>query len=98
MYGLTLQWEDGEEDQCNENMIKDNIITTNGNECVEAKEGSSGNVIEYNVCSDQNDSESGCFGSRGDANTIRYTAIVETVLLMFTVQPTAVTGYLANTL
>ncbi|CAN0521320.1 unnamed protein product, partial [Laminaria digitata] len=38
----------------------------------EAKEGSSGNIFEYNVCSNQEDSEAGCFVSRGDGNTIRY--------------------------
>ncbi|CAN0513354.1 unnamed protein product, partial [Laminaria digitata] len=60
------------EDRCNNNLISGNNISTNGNECVEAKEGSSGKVFENNVCSNQLDSESGCFVSRGDANTIRY--------------------------
>lgn len=69
--GTTWQWTYGE-DRCNDNLIKGNQIQTNGNECVETKEGASGNMIEENVCSDQNDSESGCFASRGDANTIRY--------------------------
>ena len=53
-------------------MMRGNNIATNGNECVEAKEGSSGKIFEHNVCSNQRDSESGCFASRGDGNTIRY--------------------------
>ncbi|CAN0189761.1 unnamed protein product, partial [Hapterophycus canaliculatus] len=36
------QWADGP-DECNDNMIMDNIITPNGNECVDIKEGSTGN-------------------------------------------------------
>lgn len=96
MRGLILQWEDFGEDRCNENLIKDNSITTNGNECVETKEGASDNVIEHNTCSDQNDSESGCFASRGDANTIRYTTSVENVMI-FTLQPTVITRSVANT-
>ncbi|CAN0588711.1 unnamed protein product, partial [Laminaria digitata] len=59
-------------DRCNNNLVSGNIISTEGNECVEAKEGSSGNIFEYNVCSNQEDSEAGCFVSRGDGNTIRY--------------------------
>lgn len=58
-------------DSCDGNLISGNKIDTHGNECVEVKEGSSGNIIEYNVCSNQLDVESGCFCSRGDANTFR---------------------------
>ena len=70
-----MQWgDDGYEgeDRCNDNVVSRNTIETNGNECVETKEGSSGNIIQHNVCSNQDDSESGCFGSRGDGNTFRY--------------------------
>ncbi|CAM9176520.1 unnamed protein product [Laminaria digitata] len=59
-------------DRCNGNLVRGNVIATNGNECVEAKEGSFFNIIEENICSNQEDSESGCFSARGDANTIRY--------------------------
>ncbi|CAM9780013.1 unnamed protein product, partial [Laminaria digitata] len=65
------QWTYGE-DRCNGNLVSGNRIATYGNECVEMKEGSSGNVIENNVCSNQRDVNSGCFGSRGDSNTFRY--------------------------
>ena len=53
-------------------MVSGNLIPTYGNECVEMKEGSSGNIIENNVCSHQLDINSGCFGSRGDTNIFRY--------------------------
>lgn len=58
-------------DGCNGNLIAGNTIATYGNECVEVKEGSSDNIIEYNVCSNQRDENSGCFCSRGDSNIIR---------------------------
>ena len=68
----TLQWEEFGEDRCDNNLIRGNTIITNGNECVEVKEGSSGNMIEENDCTSQHDSESGCYVSRGDENTIRF--------------------------
>ncbi|CAM9793899.1 unnamed protein product [Ectocarpus fasciculatus] len=67
----TQQWTNGE-DMCNDNWVSGNRISTSGNECVDIKEGSSGNVIEDNLCSDQLDAESGCYDSRGDGNTFRY--------------------------
>ena len=66
-----FQWTYGE-DRCNGNLVSGNTIATYGNECVEMKEGSSGNVVEGNVCSNQRDANSGCLGSRGDSNTFRY--------------------------
>lgn len=66
------QWEAYGEDRCNGNWVSGNTIATYGNECVEVKEGSSGNIIENNVCSNQLDVESGCFCSRGNANTFRF--------------------------
>lgn len=65
-----LQWTYGE-DRCNGNLVSGNRIATYGNECVEMKEGSSNNIIENNVCSNQLDVNSGCFCSRGDSNTFR---------------------------
>lgn len=67
----TLQWENGE-DQCDNNWVEGNTISTCGNECIEVKEGSSYNMIEKNVCSNQLDHKSGCYCARGDRNTIRY--------------------------
>ncbi|CAM9624720.1 unnamed protein product, partial [Discosporangium mesarthrocarpum] len=73
----SLQWGDGRNpdsrpDGCNFNLVKNNRLTTNGNECVEVKEGAEQNVIEGNTCSDQRDKDAGCYGSRGDNNTFRY--------------------------
>ena len=30
--------------------MRDNVIATNGNECVDIKEGASANVVEFNDC------------------------------------------------
>ena len=76
------QWEGGE-DRCNNNWVHGNTIETCGNECVEIKEGSSGNLVEDNVCSNQFDAKSGCYGARGDDNTIRYTRVYLTSAKMF---------------
>ncbi|CAM9939140.1 unnamed protein product [Ectocarpus sp. 6 AP-2014] len=67
----STQWTNGE-DTCNDNLVSGNRISTSGNECVDIKEGASGNVIEDNICSEQLDAESGCYDSRGDGNTFRY--------------------------
>lgn len=58
-------------DQSNNNLIHDNIINTNGNECVDIKEGSSGNIIENNSCTGQQDPQSGGLDSRGNGNIFR---------------------------
>lgn len=52
-----------------------NDIDTQGNECVEAKEGSAHNIIEYNIRTGQKDPNSGGIVSRGKANIIRYNEI-----------------------
>lgn len=52
-------------------MIRNNIIATHGSECVDIKEGSYGNVIEENKCSDQCEEKSGCLSVRGDGNIVR---------------------------
>ena len=57
------------------NWVHHNIIDTQGNECVEAKEGTERNVIEYNICTGQKDPNSGGIVSRGKANIIRYNEI-----------------------
>lgn len=62
-------------DRSNGNWIHNNYIDTQGNECVDIKEGSSGNITEYNVCTGQKDKESGGFDSRGDENVFRFNEI-----------------------
>ncbi len=57
------------------NWVHHNVMDTQGNECVEAKEGSEHNIIEYNRCTGQKDPNSGGIVSRGNANVIRYNEI-----------------------
>ena len=57
------------------NWVHHNVINTQGNECVEAKEGSEYNLIEYNLCAGQKDPNSGGIVSRGKGNIIRYNEI-----------------------
>lgn len=53
-------------------VVRDNVIATRGNECVDIKEGATGNLVEFNDCSEQQDPESGGFDSRGSGNAFRY--------------------------
>jgi hypothetical protein len=62
-------------DQSNHNHIHHNNIDTQGNECVDIKEGSSRNIVEYNRCTGQKDEDSGGLGSRGNNNIFRYNLI-----------------------
>ena len=57
------------------NWVHHNVIDTQGNECVEAKEGTEHNIIEYNLCTGQKDPNSAGIVSRGRANVIRYNEI-----------------------
>ena len=57
------------------NWVHHNVIDTQGNECVEAKEGSAYNIIEYNLCTGQKDPNSGGIVSRGKGNVIRFNVI-----------------------
>ncbi len=71
------QWDDGKNptsgpDKSTKNYIHHNTINTQGNECVDIKEGSSENIVEYNSCTGQMDPESGGLDARGDKNTFRY--------------------------
>jgi parallel beta-helix repeat protein len=59
-------------DQSNGNWIHHNTFNTQGNECVDIKEASSGNIVEHNMCTGQKDPESAGFDSRGNGNTFRY--------------------------
>lgn len=58
-------------DRSNHNWIHDNVIDTQGNECVDVKEGSSFNVIENNICTGQKDKESAGLDSRGNNNIFK---------------------------
>ncbi|CAM9163351.1 unnamed protein product [Ectocarpus sp. 8 AP-2014] len=64
-------------DVCGYNWIHQNTFRTYSNECVDIKEGSANNLVEHNVCEQQFDPNSGCFGSRGLDNTFRWNEIAE---------------------
>lgn len=61
-----------ERDTTNHNHIHHNDFATYGNECVDIKEGSSHNVVEYNRCNEQRDPKSAGLDSRGNNNIFRY--------------------------
>ena len=70
------QWFDGrnasgEPDRSTRIWVRGNAIDTQGNECIEVKEGSSLVRIEANRCSGQLDPASGGISLRGDLNTVR---------------------------
>lgn len=67
------QWADGKNptadpDQSSNNLIHHNMFYTNGNECVDIKEGASGNKVYANICSGQRDSHSAGFSVSGNGN------------------------------
>lgn len=64
-----------ERDATNFNIVRRNRFNTQGNECVDIKEGSEKNVIEYNDCTGQKDPESGGLSSRGNRNIFRYNTV-----------------------
>lgn len=66
-------------DICRDNWIHHNTFRTYGNECVDVKEGSTNNLIEYNICEKQKDENSGGIGFRGSENTARYNEINDCV-------------------
>lgn len=68
-----------EVDQSNNNWIHHNDFNTKGNECVDIKEGSSNNIVEYNNCTGQSDPESGGFDSRGNNNIFRLNTIYDNI-------------------
>ncbi|WP_414473413.1 hypothetical protein [Microvirga sp. M2] len=59
-------------DRSDANWIHHNTFNTRGNECVDIKEGSSGNIVEHNRCTGQRDRKSAGLDSRGSGNTFRY--------------------------
>lgn len=76
----STQWADGknptaEPDNSKQNWVHHNVIDTQGNECVEIKEGGNANLIEYNTCTGQLDPHSAGIGARGNRNIIRYNRV-----------------------
>ncbi|MGQ0744949.1 MAG: right-handed parallel beta-helix repeat-containing protein [Acidimicrobiales bacterium] len=55
-------------DRSDENVVRNNVIDTGGNECVDIKEDSRGNLVEGNSCTGQRDPESAGLDSRGNEN------------------------------
>ena len=68
---------DAASDQSDENWIHHNVFNTQGNECVDIKEGSSRNLVEHNRCTGQLDTNSGGLGSRGSGNVFRYNVVYD---------------------
>jgi hypothetical protein len=66
-------------DQSNYNWIHDNIINTQGNECVDIKEGSSFNRVEKNSCTGQKDKESAGLDSRGNDNIFQQNEVFDCI-------------------
>lgn len=66
-------------DKSKKNWIHHNDIKTNGNECVDIKEGASENIVEHNTCSGQLDPESAGLDSRGSNNIFRYNTVLESL-------------------
>lgn len=62
-------------DESSNNWIHHNDFDTQGNECVDIKEGATRNVIENNKCTGQKDKNSGGFDSRGDYNIFRFNEV-----------------------
>jgi|SRR3989344_271036 len=55
--------------------VKHNFVDTHGNECVDIKEGSSGNIIVDNACISQYDPDSAAFDTRGPSNSFIHNTI-----------------------
>ncbi|MCU0490216.1 MAG: right-handed parallel beta-helix repeat-containing protein [Chloroflexaceae bacterium] len=62
-------------DQSNNNWIHRNSFNTWGNECVDIKEGASGNIVEHNRCTGQQDAKSAGLSGRGSGNTFRFNEV-----------------------
>ncbi|MFF5897707.1 DUF1565 domain-containing protein [Streptomyces argenteolus] len=70
---------DAAADVSRNNRIHHNTIVTLGNECVDVKENSTNNYVEYNDCSGQKDSSSGGLDARGSGNIFRYNTVHDNV-------------------
>lgn len=66
-------------DTSHDNRVFGNNIVTNGNECVDIKEGAHHNTVENNLCSRQLDEQSGGFDARGNQNTFRGNTVYNVV-------------------
>ncbi|MET0527367.1 MAG: hypothetical protein ABW003_03315 [Microvirga sp.] len=62
-------------DRSDGNWIHHNTFDTRGNECVDIKEGSSGNIVEHNRCTGQKDKNSAGLDARGNGNTFRHNTV-----------------------
>jgi hypothetical protein len=62
-------------DRSDDNWIHHNTFDTRGNECVDIKEGSSGNIVEHNHCTGQKDKDSAGLDARGSGNTFRHNTV-----------------------
>ncbi|MDP3881763.1 MAG: discoidin domain-containing protein, partial [Nanoarchaeota archaeon] len=74
------QWADGKNptsdaDVSANNRIHHNYFNTQGNECVDIKEGSVNNTVEYNICTGQKDPNSAGLDSRSDENVFRHNTV-----------------------
>ena len=75
------QWDDGKNSKPGPDLTKfiwihENEINSQGNECVDVKEGATDVLVEYNVCSDQRDPNSAGLDSRTDDVIFRYNEVV----------------------
>ncbi|MEV5607708.1 right-handed parallel beta-helix repeat-containing protein [Streptomyces sp. NPDC052225] len=66
---------DAAADVSRNNRVHHNTIATRGNECVDLKENSTNNYVEYNDCSQQRDPSSGGLDARGSGNILRYNTV-----------------------
>ncbi|QNS07854.1 DUF1565 domain-containing protein [Streptomyces xanthii] len=66
---------DAAPDVSKNNRIHHNTIVTRGNECVDVKENSTNNYVEYNDCSQQRDPISAGLDARGSGNIFRYNTV-----------------------
>ncbi|MEM4274637.1 MAG: DUF1565 domain-containing protein [Candidatus Nitrosocaldaceae archaeon] len=61
-------------DTSSNNWVHHNVFVSGG-ECVDIKEGSTNNIVEYNTCSKMLDADTGAINIRGNNNIIRYNEI-----------------------
>ncbi len=66
-------------DHSDRNWIHHNVIHSQGSECVDIKEGSRYNLVEYNLCTQQKDANVAGISIRGNKNTIRYNQVYDNV-------------------
>lgn len=75
------QWDDGKNSRSGPDLTKyvwihENEIDSQGNECVDVKEGTTDVLVEYNVCTDQRDGNSAGLDSRTDDIIFRYNEVI----------------------